>query len=256
MAELQPRLQLPTYFTQPKEDNSQYTHSFMQAQQDARRENSPMAKAQLAQAQQQIALFPLKRQALEMDLQGKAADMTTNQEIMADRTRTKASAAKIAGILGKVQDWANADAELGEAAKVLSEGWTPELQKMFDGIEARAQNAKTVRENNQARIDIAAMREDARVLSKGDETVPKLIELGGKTFIYNPKTGSNEPLNKEMTKQQFVERLLPGLMREAEVDEVKAADRLSKLYDEKISKMSNTQSKPTVNVGRFKVTPR
>lgn len=104
------------------------SRSFMTAYEEARRENSPMYKAELAQQQQQVqqqaALFPLKKQLAEFQIQDQALALEKAQYDKSMEFEGRKAVTKMSGIM----------AEALRADKLLD----PETEAALYGVQAQA----------------------------------------------------------------------------------------------------------------------
>jgi hypothetical protein len=75
---------------------------------------------------------------------------------------------------------------------------------------------------------------------------PQVQIIDGKKFLVNPKTGHFEPLDKTVSKKQFIALNTTKWMQEFMIDnEAEAASRLGKFYDEQIADVESLPASPS-----------
>jgi hypothetical protein len=105
--------------------------------------------------------------------------------------------------------------------------------------DARAQAAAAA----QTRAEAYKMKSEYDAKGKA-EALPRLVQVGGRDYIVNSKTGHFEPADKTETKSAFISKHLLNFSKDNMVDPKEAAARLGELYDSMIAPLGKAGALP------------
>lgn len=115
--------------------------------------------------------------------------------------------------------------------------------------EARLITAKAREEAAAAastRAEALRMKAEYETKAKAD-ALPRIVDMGGIPYVYNPGTKKLERLEKTESKASFVEKHALNYSKDNMVSPKEAAELLGKLYDEQIAPLTKSSTNAVVN---------
>jgi hypothetical protein len=120
---------------------------------------------------------------------------------------------------------------------------TPEYKEAGKQLDERVKQASieeyrlTLADAAQARAEALKAKTDYELKAKGD-VLPRVIDIGGVPYMYNPGTKKSERLDKTESKSAFIEKRTLQYAKDNMIEPKAAAEQLGKLYDEQIAPLT------------------
>lgn len=298
MPQINTQLQIPLPFQLQAErgeaKSSPGASSFMQAYEMAQRKNDPFEQLKRASLEQdmQARAFEIQKQFEDrqrmLNAETKAQAVAPAIRSLLEAERPNEAFLQLQVETAKDTDLTNAPTwnSLAKSVKMAADIYnnidetkarlardargTPDMQNAARIAEAKLQLRKSEQMTGQVaemtpelQVELdkqQALKDEIGVLEVKTKAVEPTVQvIEGKKFLVNPKTGRFEPLNKSVSKQQFIAQNVAKWMDEFAIQtEQEAATRLAKFYDDNIATIDGAAPVPVTTTPappRFKWIP-